>query len=465
MSTPHIRDFKDKRVHMIGIGGSSMSGLAEMLLWQGYHITGSDNAHSHAVERLEQKGVKVYIGHDEKNVQGADVLVFSAAIHPDNPERAWAFAHGIPQIERAELLGQVMEGHQDAVCVSGTHGKTTTTSMLAQMLLDCGLDPAVHIGGRLDALGGSTRIGSERVFVAEACEYAGSFLHMHPTIAVVLNIEEDHLDYYGDIQHIEEAFCNFCSLLPANGLILGWGEDARVARMMGRVDRRHETFGYTDACDWYPAHLVIGDLGKPSFDLMYHGEKLAAVHLNVAGRFNILNALAALAAAHALGADMQKAAESLDHFAGAHRRFEHTGDIDGVHMYHDYGHNPTEMRGALSVACEQHANHVWAVMQPHTYSRVKTLFNDYLTCTQAADYTLVTDIFAARETDPGDINSQMLVDGMREHGVNAVLTPTFDDTEAYLRAHWQPGDLVLTMGCGNINLLNEQMQQHGDTKK
>ena len=465
MSTPHIRDFKDKRVHMIGIGGSSMSGLAEMLLWQGYHITGSDNAHSHAVERLEKKGVQVYIGHDEKNVQGADVLVFSAAIHPDNPERAWAFAHDIPQIERAELLGQVMEGHRDAVCVSGTHGKTTTTSMLAQMLLDCGLDPAVHIGGRLDALGGSTRIGSERVFVAEACEYAGSFLHMHPTIAVVLNIEEDHLDYYGDIQHIEEAFCNFCSLLPTNGLILGWGEDARVARMMGRVDRRHETFGYTDACDWYPAHLVIGDLGKPSFDLMYHGEKLAAVHLNVAGRFNILNALAALAAAHALGADMQKAAESLDHFAGAHRRFEHTGDIDGVHMYHDYGHNPTEMRGALSVACEQHANHVWAVMQPHTYSRVKTLFNDYLTCTQAADYTLVTDIFAARETDPGDINSQMLVDGMREHGVNAVLTPTFDDTEAYLRAHWQPGDLVLTMGCGNINLLNEQMQQHGDTKK
>ena len=166
-----------------------------------------------------------------------------------------------------------------------------------------------------------------------------------------------------------------------------------------------------------------------------------------------------------LGADMRLASASLDRFAGVHRRFEHTGDIDGVHMYHDYGHNPVEMRGALSVACEQHANHVWAVMQPHTYSRVKTLFDDYLTCTQAADYTLVTDIYAAREKDPGDINSQMLVDGMRAHGVNAVLTPTFDDTEAYLRAHWQPGDLVLTMGCGNINLLNEQMQQHGDTKK
>ena len=465
MTNPHIRDFKDKRVHMIGIGGSSMSGLAEMLLQKGYHITGSDNAHSHAVERLEAMGVQVAIGHDAKNVQGADVLVYSAAIHPDNPERAWAFAHGIPQIERAELLGQVMEGHRDAVCVSGTHGKTTTTSMLAQILLEGGMDPAVHIGGRLDVLGGSTRIGSDRVFVAEACEYAGSFLHMHPTIAVVLNIQEDHLDYYKDIAHIEQAFFNFCSLLPQNGLVIGCGDDPRVLDMLGRLDRRHETFGFGPENDWQPGHVVIGDLGRPSFDVIYHGQVLCHVTLGVAGRFNITNALAALASAYALGADMDKAAQSLNAFAGAHRRFEHTGDIDGVHMYHDYGHNPVEMRGAISVACDQHANHVWAVMQPHTFSRVKTLFNDYLTCTEAADYTLVTDIFAARETDPGDINSQMLVDGMRAHGVDAVLTPTFDDTEAYLRAHWQPGDLVLTMGCGNINLLNEQMQRHGDTKR
>ena len=465
MYTPHIRDYKDKHVHMIGIGGSSMSGLAEMLLQQGYHITGSDNTHSHAVERLVGLGVQVSIGHREENVQGADLLVYSAAIHPENPERAWAAAHGIPQMERAVLLGQVMEGHQDAVCISGAHGKTTASSMLSQMLLDCGLDPAVHIGGRLDALGGGTRIGSERVFVAEACEFAGSFLHMKPTIAIVLNIDEDHLDYYGDIEHIEEAFYNFCSLLPESGLLLGWGEDERVQRLMTRLERRHATFGYTDDCDWYPANLVMGDLGRPSFDVMYRGQKICHVDLQVSGRFNILNALSALAAAYALGADMDQAAASLSAFAGVHRRFEHTGDIDGVHMYHDYGHNPVEMRGALSVAVEQHAGRVWAVMQPHTYSRVKTLFNDYLTCTQAADFTLVTDIYAAREQDPGDINSQMIVDGMRAHGVNAVLTPSFDDTEAYLRAHWQPGDLVLTMGCGNINLLNEQMQQHGDTKK
>lgn len=465
MTTPHIRDFQGKRVHMVGIGGSSMSGLAEMLLQKGYRITGSDRAHSHAVERLEALGVPIAIGHDPQNVAGADVLVYSEAIHPDNPERAWAFAHGIPQIERAELLGQAMEGHQDAVCVSGTHGKTTTTSMLAQMLLECGMDPTAHIGGRLDAIGGGIRIGGERVFVAEACEYTGSFLHMHPTIAVVLNIEEDHLDYYKDIEHIEEAFCNFCSLLPPDGLVIGWGDDPRVRRLLTRVDRRHETFGYTADSDWYPENLEMGDLGKYSFDVMHRGQKVAHAALNVPGRFNVVNSLAALASAHALGADMEKAAASLSIFTGAHRRFEHTGDVDGVHLYHDYGHNPTEMRNAVGIATQQHAGRVWAVMQPHTFSRVKTLFDAYLTCTQAADFTLVTDIFAAREVDPGDINSQMLVDGMRGKGVDAVLTPTFDDTERYLRDHWQPGDLVLTMGCGNINLLNEQIQAHGDSKK
>jgi len=465
LNMPHIRDYKDKRIHMIGIGGSSMSGLAQMLIDKGYQITGSDNTHSHAVERLEAEGIKVFIGHYAENVAGAELLIYSAAIHPDNPERVYAFEHGIPQIERAVLLGQVMEGHKASVCISGAHGKTTASSMLAQTLLDCGLDPAVHIGGRLDALGGGTRIGGENVFVAEACEFAGSFLHMKPTLAVVLNIDEDHLDYYGDMAHIEEAFFNFCSLVPQSGLALGWGEDERVAKLFKKLSCRCQTFGFTDACDWYAKDLTYSDHGAPCYTAVFKGKEICSVQLRVAGKFNVLNSLSALACAYELGADMKAAAAALSNFAGVHRRFEHTGDIDGVHMYHDYGHNPVEMRGALSVACDQHANRVWAVMQPHTYSRVKTLFDGYLTCTEQADITLVTDIYAAREKDPGDVHSSMIVEGMKQHGINAVLTPTFDDTEAYLRAHWQPGDLVLTMGCGNINLLNEQMQQHGDTQK
>ncbi len=459
-----ILDYRGKRAHMIGIGGSSMSGLAEMLLKEGYTVTGSDNANSHAVERLRKMGIDVRVGHAAENVHGAALLIYSAAISPDNPERREAVRLGIPEMERSTLLGQLMRGHRNAVCVCGTHGKTTTSSMIAEALMECGMDPTVHIGGRLDALGGGSRIGKKDVFVAEACEFHGSFLEMHPTVAVVLNIEEDHLDWYKDIDHIEAAFGQFLSLLPENGTALGWGEDARVRRLFGRLKCETRTFGLEKNNDYYPENLSYNDTGCPRYDVMFRGEKLARAELKVAGAFNTVNSLAAFAAAHVCGAPPREIAESLSRFAGVHRRFELTGIIDGVKMYHDYGHNPTEMRGALSVGKMQHPNRLWAVMQPHTYSRVKSLFSDYLTCTQAADFTLVTDIYAAREKDPGDIKAEMIVEGMRQHGVNAVHTPTFDDTEKYLRAHWQPGDLVLTMGCGNINLLNEQMQLHGDTK-
>lgn len=460
----NIEDYRGKRVHMIGIGGSSMSGLAEMLLREGYCVSGSDNANSHAVERLRGMGIPVAVGHDAQNVQGADLIVFSAAIAPDNPERAAARAQGIPEMERSTLLGQMMRGHKQAVCVCGAHGKTTTSSMIAETLLECGQDPTVHIGGRLDALGGGSRIGKKDVFVAEACEFHGSFLEMHPTVAVVLNIDADHLDYYRDIEHIEAAFGQFLSLLPSSGTAIGWGEDERIMRLFSKLTCHTVTFGMRPENDYYPLNLVYSETGCPEYDAVFRGEIAAHIKLKVAGEFNVLNSLAAFAASVVAGAKPEAAAAALSHFAGVHRRFELTGVIDGVKMYHDYGHNPAEMHAALSVARMQHPKRLWAVMQPHTFSRVKSLFQDYLTCTAAADFTLVTDIFAAREKDPGDIKAEMLVEGMRAHGVHAIHTPTFDDTEKYLRAHWQSGDLVLTMGCGNINLLNEQMQLHGDTK-
>ena len=460
-----ITDFKGRRVHMIGIGGSSMSGLAEMLLREGYTVSGSDNANSHAVERLRDMGITVHVGHAAKNVHGADIIIYSAAIQPDNAERAEGVKLGIPEMERSTLLGQLMQGHKNALCVSGVHGKTTTSSMLAQILLDCNMDPTVHIGGRLDALGGGSRIGSKDFFVAESCEFHGSFLEMAPTLAIVLNIDADHLDYYRDIDHIESAFGEFLSLLPKDGCALGWGEDERIMRLFGQLHCRHYSFGLTEKNDYFPANLSYNDTGCPRYDMIFQGEKIAHVELSVAGEFNVLNSLAAFAAAHISGAECAEIAAALKNFKGVHRRFEFTGLIDGVKMYHDYGHNPTEMKAALNVAKLQRPNRLWAVMQPHTYSRVKSLFEDYLTCTAVADFTLVTDIFAAREKDPGDIHASMVVEGMQKNGINATLTPTFDDTEKYLRAHWQEGDLVLTMGCGNINLLNEQMQLHGDTDK
>ncbi|MBQ8081626.1 MAG: UDP-N-acetylmuramate--L-alanine ligase [Clostridia bacterium] len=459
-----INDFSGKRVHMIGIGGSSMSGLVDFLLDRGCVVTGSDRDHSHHVEALEAKGIRVFIGHRAENVRGADLVVFSAAIRPENPERAEAARLNIPQMERSVLLGELMRGCRTAICVSGTHGKTTTTAMIGQALVEAGLDPSVHLGGELDALGGGTRLGGREVFVAEACEYHSSFLEMHPTIAVILNVDGDHYDYYKDIDDYERAFGDFLRLLPEDGVAIANGGDARALRLLLKSGRRAVTFGLSENDDYYPAQLRFDDFGRPAFDVMRRGDRLASVQLAISGDFTVLNALAAFAACMEAGADAERVAATLSRFGGVHRRFELTGIIDGVRMYHDYGHNPAEMAAAISVAKKQKAGCVWAVMQPHTYSRVKSLFDDYLTCTAAADKTLVTDICAARESDPGDINSRMLVDGMRSHGIDATLTPSFDDTERYLRAHWQPGDLVLTMGCGDINLLNEQMTQHGDTR-
>lgn len=461
MNTPHIRDYQGKHIHMIGIGGSSMSGLAQMLQEKGYVVAGSDNLETYTTRHLrDDLHIPVTIGHRAENVRGADLVVYTVAILPDNPERVEVERLGLPAIERATLLGQLMEGFQTAIGICGAHGKTTTTSMLSQALMECGMDPSIHIGGSLDFIGGSTHIGKGDTFVAEACEFNASFLHLRPTVAVVLNIDADHLDFYRDIDHIQETFGRFLALLPQSGTAIGNGDDPRILELFDGLSRDCRTFGIDNPCDYMPLNLVYGPCGHADFDFGFRGRTLGHVTLQVPGAFQVYNALAALACAHHQGADMTMACHALCEFKGAHRRFELTATIDGVKLYHDYGHNPTEMRNVLGVAKLQPHNRLWAVMQPHTYSRVKRLFNDYLTCTQAADITLVTEIYAAREKDPGDIKAGQIVDGMRAHGVNAVLTPTFDDTERYLRDHWQPGDLVLTMGCGNINQLNDQIWEH-----
>ena len=466
MNTPHIRDYQGKHIHMIGIGGSSMSGLAQMLLEKGYRLTGSDNLETYTTRHLrDELHIPVTIGHKAENVHGADLVVYTVAILPDNPERVEMERLGIPSIERATLLGQLMEGYGAAIGVCGAHGKTSTTSMLSQVLMECGLDPTIHIGGQLDFIGGSTRIGKGDLFLAEACEFNASFLHLRPTVAVVLNIDADHLDFYKDIDDIQQTFGKFLALLPKDGCAIGNGDDRRVVELLNGLACPRYTFGFGEGCDYRPLNLRYDDLGRGSFDFAFGDTVLGHVEMQVAGDFQVSNAMAALTCAHTQNADMTVACRAMSDFKGAHRRFELTSVVEGVKLYHDYGHNPTEMRNVLSVAKLQPHNRLWAVMQPHTYSRVKRLFHDYLTCTQAADITLVTDIYAAREKDPGDIKAEMVVEGMKQHGVNAVHTPSFDDTEAYLRKRWQPGDLVLTMGCGNINQLNDQILAHEKEKE
>ena len=458
-----IRSFVGKRVHMIGIGGSSMSGLAGLLKDEGYIVTGSDRTRSHKTDHLQDKGVEIMIGHKPENVRSADVIVYSAAISSENPERAEAARLGIPQIERCDLIGQLMDGSEFAVCVSGTHGKTTTTSMLAQSFLSAGADPTIHIGGELDFIGGSTRRGSGSDFLLEACEFNGSFLHFKPTVAVITNIDEDHLDFYGNIDNIEAAFHNFASLLPKRGWCVAWGDDPRARRVCMQADCNHLTYGIGEDNDLRPVNLRYNAQGCADFDALLNGENLGHFHVAVASEANMLDSLAVIAVCSIRGLDLRRVADALAGFVGAHRRFECTSVTDGVRCYTDYGHNPAEIRNALEIAAMQPHGELWSVFQPHTYSRTKTLFDQFLTIFGAADHVLVTDICAAREKDPGDIRSEMLIEPLRAHGVDAQLTPTFDDAEAYLRAHWHAGDLMISHGCGDIDLLNEQIATHGDT--
>ncbi len=453
------------RVFFIGIGGCSMSGLAKLMKWLGHSVAGSDRVRSHKTDALQDDGIEIYIGHNGANVENADLVVYTAAIPDSNPELVRARELGIETLERCDFIGKLMDGFESSVAVAGTHGKTTTTSMLAQTFISAGEDPSVHIGGELDFLGGSTRLGDGDAFILEACEYHKSFLHFKPTNAIILNIDEDHLDCYKDLDDIEQAFFDFASLVPENGRVVGCGDDMRVRRVLSKLNCKTRTYGLEPHNELRAEDITYDDLGCASFMATLFGHPLVEVELKVPGEHNVRNALAVIGIADEFALPMSLVAKALGDFTGAHRRFELTSVTDGVRVYQDYGHNPTETKNALHVARIQAKGRLWAVLQPHTYSRTKKLFDGFTKCFDDADIVLVTDICGAREVDPGDINSEMLVNAMRERGIDAHHTPSFDDTENYLRANWQPGDTVVTLGCGDIDLLSEQIAAHGDTRK
>ena len=461
----NIHSYQGKRVHFIGIGGSSMSGLAALLNDEGYIVSGSDRTQSHKTDRLAEKGIKIVIGHFPESVRDADIIVYNAAIAPENPERAEAARLGIPQIERCDLIGQLMENYPFAIGVSGTHGKTTTTSMLAQAFLQAGADPTIHIGGELDFIGGSTRRGDRHDFIVEACEFHNSFLHFHPTVAIVLNIDEDHLDFFRDLDHIEATFAEYVALLPEDGWCIAWGDDLRARRVCENARCNHLTYGLGEQCMLRAVNLEYDERGCATYTAVIDGRELGRFHVGVSSEANMLDSLAVVAAAYVRGLNMEKIGEALANFVGAHRRFELTSTTDGVRCYTDYGHNPAEIKNAIQIASMQPHKTLWSVWQPHTYSRTKTLFDAFLSTFDGVDKLLITDICAARESDPGDICSEMLIEPLRARGIDAVLTPTFDDAEAYLRAHWQAGDVMVSHGCGDIDLLNEQIALHGDTER
>lgn len=446
----------EKKVHFIGIGGISMSGLATILMTWGIPVSGSDRADSETIEKLREMGADIRIGHKAGLHEGASLVVYTSAISDDNEEIVAARASGVPVIRRAELLNRIMAQYGQSIGIAGAHGKTTCTSMAATILYECGKDPTIHIGAKLSVIGGSVRVGGNGIFVTEADEYKESFLAFPPTIAVILNIDADHLDYYTGIEQIAGSFAKYVSMLPADGYCIVNGDDALAVEIMKGAPCPGTTFGFSDDCAWRAANFMADASGCFSFDLTLNGDNCCRVKLSVPGRHNIYNALAAIAAAHHCGVDPKCAAEKLSGFKGADRRFQKVGEAGGAAIYHDYAHHPTEVRATLETAALLPRNRLWCVFQPHTYTRTKALFNDFITAFDKADKVVLLDIYAAREKDPGGIDSSMLCNAINEKAGDGkcVYAPSFEEAVKIVKKEKHRGDVIFTMGAGDVEKLN-----------
>jgi len=452
-----ILDSKEfKHVHFIGIGGISMSGLAEILLNLGFSVSGSDMKPSNITSKLENKGIKIYMGHNEENIGDADLVIYTAAVKSDNPELVKAKSLGIPTLDRATLLGEIMKKYPFSVAVSGTHGKTTTTSMISLIMLESSLDPTIHIGGELDAIGGNTRIGGNNYFIAEACEYVESFLKFYPYLAVVLNIEADHLDYFKDIEHIKDAFLKFIRLVPENGYVVACVDDENISSLLKDVHCNVITYGLNSKnAMWTAEDISFNENGFASFTVLKNSEKVANIQLNVPGIHNISNALASIAACHALGCSFENIKKGLESYTGIHRRFELKGIENNIKVVDDYAHHPSEIKATLKAARSGNYPRIWTVFQPHTYTRTKFLLDEFSTAFKDADKVIITDIYSAREKDTGEIHSRILAEKIRENGQDAIYLSDFEGIVEYLKKNVSEGDLILTMGAGDVYKVGE----------
>ena len=453
MTDLDIRSFiaPGRRAHLPGIGGVSMAPLAEVLHGAGMVITGSDMRESAAVEHLRSLGITVHIGHRAENLGQAELVIRTAAVHDDNPEIAAAHAAGVPVFERAQAWGAIMRGYKHALCISGTHGKTTTTSMCTHIIMAAGLDPTVMIGGTLPLLGAGHRVGKGDTIILESCEYCNSFLSFFPTVAVILNIEADHLDFFKDLDDVERSFRRFADLVPEGGRIIANRDDENTMRTLAGEERPVTTFGLAEG-DVHAAGLTW-EKGLPAFDVIYRGEVYAHVSLSVPGLHNVKNALAAAASAIALGVPGEAVSKGLAQFRGAGRRFEHKGTYNGAQVYDDYAHHPGELKALLDTARTLGYDRVICAFQPHTYTRTAALFDDFVEVLQKPDVTLLAEIFAARETNDIGISSRDLAEKIP----GARYCATLPQVTAALRELARPGDLILTVGAGDIYTAGEAL--------
>lgn len=433
------------RLHFVGIGGSGMCPMAEILHHKDYIITGSDINESDTLERIRGYGIPVHMGHRAENIGDAELVVYTAAAKQDNPELVAAREKGIPTLERSVVLGLLTKKFPNAIAVSGTHGKTTTTGMITQILMEAGRDPSAVIGGKLPFIGGNGRVGKSENMVCEACEYVDTFLQLHPTVSVILNIDADHLDYFGTLDNIVKSFHQF-SLQTTKRIIVN-GDDPNAMRAVdGIANAEIVTFGRTPQSDYYVTELNEEDTACEDFTVMYKGERVCRVNLHVPGEHNMMNALAAAAATHGMGADGAHIKAALEDFTGVHRRFEVLGKFNGVTVADDFAHHPTELSSVLSSAVRMGYHEVWAVFQPHTYSRTAMLLDEFAKALSIPHHVVMTEILAVRETNTYNIHTSDLaakIPGSRWFD-------SFEKIADYVMANAKENDLILTLGGGDI---------------
>lgn len=442
---------KYKHIHMIGIGGVSMSGIAEIMKHWGFTVTGSDRTESDTTKKLNLDGIHVVIGHDIKMLEKADVVVYTAAISKDDPEYVRAKELGIETVERAEFLGMITKAFNDTICISGTHGKTTTTSMVSMCFIEALKDPSIQVGATLKAINGNYRIGNSEHFIIEACEYVESFLKFHPKAEIILNIDNDHLDYFKNIENINKAFIKYVGLLPDNGLLVVNIDNKYCAELHKYTNAKVISYGIeNERANFLARNIKFNKNGFATFDVYYNNNFFSTIELSVPGKHNVLNALACIALCNNYGIEKADIKEGLKKYTGANRRFEYKGDFKGASVYDDYGHHPTEIKATATALKQKEYNKSWVVFQPHTYSRTKNLLNEFAESLIYFDNIIVTDIYAAREDNIYNITSKDLVDKIKELGKDAIYISNFEDIVKYLDENVKKDDVILTLGAGTV---------------
>ena len=449
--------FTNKKIHFIGIGGISMSGIAEITKSLGATVSGSDITETEITKNLEKKEMFIKYGHHPEMIKDADIIVYTAAIHEDDPERIETKKLNKENYERAEFLGIISKQYKNCLCISGTHGKSTTTGMVSMCFLEAKLNPTIQIGAILSEINGNTKIGSKDYLIMESCEYVDSFLHFHPTSIIITNIDDDHLDYFKNIDNIKKSFNKYVNLLPNNGLLVKNNDDANSLDVEAGYQGKIITYGIDSAADYQAKNITVNELGHYSFDVYYQNKMLTNISLNINGYHNIYNSLAALALSHYYIDDITIIKKGLEKYHGVGRRFEYLGKFNGAYVYDDYAHHPTEIKTTLESVKKVAHNQDYCIFQSHTYSRTKEHLEDFANILSQFDNIIIAPIYPAREINTFNISEEMLVDKIKEKNPNVIYLDSFDSILEYIKNTVKEKDLVITVGAGPVNKIAQAL--------